>query len=86
MIGGYIPNGNVLDSVLVGYFDGRDLMYAASVRAGIPSEFRRVLVPHFEHWGHLVVRSPPAKIPESHWLIAYVPLPVSVTPYALVES
>jgi len=47
VIGGYIPNGDALDSILVGYYEGRDLMYAASVRAGIPREFRRVLLPHF---------------------------------------
>ena len=45
---GYVPNGGVLDSILVGYYDGRDLVYAAGVRAGIPAEFRRVLLPHFE--------------------------------------
>jgi bifunctional non-homologous end joining protein LigD len=33
---------------LVGYYKGRDLRYAASVRAGLPSEFRRVLLTHFE--------------------------------------
>jgi ATP-dependent DNA ligase len=48
VIGGYLPNGNILDCLLVGYYDGRDLMLAASVRAGILSEFRRVLVPHLE--------------------------------------
>jgi len=34
VIGGYIPNRHVLDSILVGYYLGRDLMYAANVRAG----------------------------------------------------
>jgi bifunctional non-homologous end joining protein LigD len=48
VVGGYIPNGDVLDSILVGYYEGRDLMYAASVRAGFSPEFRRVLLPHFE--------------------------------------
>jgi bifunctional non-homologous end joining protein LigD len=48
VIGGYIPNSDAVGSLLVGYYDGRNLMYAASVRAGIPSEFRRVLVRHFE--------------------------------------
>jgi bifunctional non-homologous end joining protein LigD len=48
VIGGYIPNSDVVGSLLVGYYDGRNLMYAASVCAGIPSEFRRVLVRHFE--------------------------------------
>ena len=48
VIGGYLPNADVLDSLLVGYYEDRDLMYAASVRAGIPSEFRRALLTHFE--------------------------------------
>ena len=48
VIGGYLPNGNVLDAILVGYYVGRELMYAGAVRAGIPSEFRRVLLPHLE--------------------------------------
>jgi ATP-dependent DNA ligase len=48
VIGGYIPTSDLLDSLLVGYYEGRELMYAASVRAGIPPEFRRVLIPHLE--------------------------------------
>jgi ATP-dependent DNA ligase len=51
VLGGYIPNGNRLDSLLVGYYDGRDLRYAASIRAGIPTEFRRVLPSHLEAEG-----------------------------------
>jgi ATP dependent DNA ligase C terminal region len=48
VIAGYIPNGAVVDSLLVGYYEGRYLMYAGSVRAGLPIEFRRVLVPHLD--------------------------------------
>jgi ATP-dependent DNA ligase len=62
VIDGYIANGNVLDSLLVGYYEGRDLMYAASVRAGIPPEFRRVLVPHLE--GLPISRCPFANLPD----------------------
>jgi ATP-dependent DNA ligase len=39
VIGGYTLNGSALDSILVGYYARRDLMYAASVRAGIPTQF-----------------------------------------------
>jgi bifunctional non-homologous end joining protein LigD len=46
VLGGYIPNGYALDSLVVGYYRG--LLYAASVRAGIPMEFRRVLPAHLE--------------------------------------
>jgi ATP-dependent DNA ligase len=48
VIGGYAPNGDALDSILVGYYKGPDLRFAASVRAGIPAEFSRVLLQHFE--------------------------------------
>jgi ATP-dependent DNA ligase len=48
VIGGYLPNGKMLDSILVGYFKGRDLMYVGRIRADLPAEFRRVLLPYFE--------------------------------------
>jgi hypothetical protein len=41
VVGGHMPNGDVLDSFLVGYYEGRKLMYAASVRASIPTDYRR---------------------------------------------
>ena len=62
VIGGYIPNGDALDSILVGYYIGRDLMYAASVRAGFSAEFRRVLLPHFEELR--TARCPFANLPD----------------------
>lgn len=49
VIGGYMPSDNILDSLLFGYYEGRHLLYAAAVRAGIPSEFlASPLVPHLE--------------------------------------
>jgi DNA ligase D-like protein (predicted ligase) len=62
VIGGYIPNGDALDSLLVGYYDGSDLMYAASVRTAIPPEFRRALFAHFEELNK--PRCPFANLPE----------------------
>jgi ATP-dependent DNA ligase len=62
VIGGYIPNGDALDSILVGHYEGRNLMYAASVRAGFSPEFRRVLLPHFEELQ--VTRCPFANLPD----------------------
>jgi bifunctional non-homologous end joining protein LigD len=48
VIGGYVPNGEMLDSILVGYFKDRDLMYAGCIRAGLPPAFRRTLeLPRF---------------------------------------
>ena len=62
VIGGYIPNGDALDSILVGYYYRRDLMYAASVRAGFSAEFRRVLLPQFEELR--TARCPFANLPD----------------------
>jgi ATP-dependent DNA ligase len=63
VVGGYIPNGNILDFLLVGYYEDRHLMYAAGVRAGIQPEFRRVLLPYLE--GLRISRCPFANLPES---------------------
>jgi len=48
VIGGYIPNHNIVDSILVGYYEVRDLIYAGRVRAGLTATSRRLLLPHFE--------------------------------------
>jgi bifunctional non-homologous end joining protein LigD len=32
VVGGYIPNGNILDFLLVGYYEDRHLMYAGARR------------------------------------------------------
>ena len=68
VIGGYLPNGSVTDSFLVGYYEGRDLLYAASVRAGLSSEFRRALPRHLENFH--IDRCPFVNLPdrgEGHW-------------------
>jgi bifunctional non-homologous end joining protein LigD len=62
VIGGYIPNGPLVDSPLIGCYAGRQLRYAASVRAGVPSEFRRVLLPHFEELR--IARCPFVNLPD----------------------
>jgi DNA ligase D-like protein (predicted ligase) len=62
VIGGYILNGSRADALLVGYYEGHSLLYAASVRAGIPSEFRRVLPPHLE--GLQISRCPFVNLPD----------------------
>jgi bifunctional non-homologous end joining protein LigD len=62
VLGGYVPKGGVLDSILVGYFEARDLMFAARVRAGLPGELRRVLLPYFEEWQ--IARCPFRYLPE----------------------
>jgi hypothetical protein len=62
VVAGYIANGDALDSILVGNYEGRDLMYAGAVRAGVPSEFRRALFAHFEELHK--PRCPFANLPE----------------------
>jgi ATP-dependent DNA ligase len=48
VIGGYIPNGNLLDSILVGYYKGRDVRcrcprwHLSGIPAGLAAAFRRV--------------------------------------------
>ena len=41
IVGGYIPRGANFDSILVGYYDGHELKYAGSVRAGFTPASRR---------------------------------------------
>jgi bifunctional non-homologous end joining protein LigD len=47
VIGGFVPASNTFDSLLVGYYEGRDLMYAGRIRAGLVTESRRALLYHF---------------------------------------
>jgi bifunctional non-homologous end joining protein LigD len=47
VIGGYIPASSTLDSLLVGYFQGHELVYAGRIRAGLVAETRRALLSHF---------------------------------------
>jgi len=47
VIGGYVPASSTFDSLLVGYYEGRDLMYAGRIRAGLVAESRRALLSHF---------------------------------------
>jgi len=62
VIGGYVANGEALDSILVGYFKDAKLMYAGRIRAGIPTALRRVLLPHFEELR--VARCPFRNLPD----------------------
>jgi ATP-dependent DNA ligase len=56
------PNGDGVGSILVGYYDGREVMYAAGVRGGFSPEFRQVLLQHFEQLR--IARCPFAHLPE----------------------
>ena len=41
VVGGYRPGGGAVDSLLVGYYDGRQLRFAGKVRAGFTPRLRR---------------------------------------------
>ena len=64
VIGGYIPGSHGLDSIVVGYYNGKDLMYVARVRNGfVPASRRHV----FGKLKHLEVSDCPfVNLPEKH--------------------
>src|SRR5215469_4490359 len=64
VIGGYVPGTHGLDSIIVGYYRGEELIYIARVRNGfVPATRRQV----FAKLHSLVVRSCPfVNLPETH--------------------
>jgi bifunctional non-homologous end joining protein LigD len=64
VIGGYVPGTHGLDSIIVGYYRGKDLLYVARVRNGfVPASRRQV----FEKLRPFVVPSCPfVNLPERH--------------------
>lgn len=68
VVGGYRPGSNGLDALIVGYYEGRTLKFAAKVRAGFTPHLRREVVARLKplHSG----RCPFADLPtgrETHW-------------------
>jgi bifunctional non-homologous end joining protein LigD len=47
VIGGYIPGSTTFDSILVGYYEGGDLMYTGRIRNGFTPASRRTLLSNF---------------------------------------
>lgn len=64
VIGGYVPGTHGLDSIIVGYYNGEDLIYVARVRNGfVPASRRQV----FGKLQALVIpRCPFVNLPEIH--------------------
>jgi bifunctional non-homologous end joining protein LigD len=64
VIGGYVPGSHGIDSLIVGYYQAKDLMYVARVRNGfVPASRRQV----FERIRHLVSPAMPfANLPDTH--------------------
>jgi bifunctional non-homologous end joining protein LigD len=69
VIGGYKPNGRSLDSLVVGYYEKRNLHFAAQVSAGLTRHLRREFRQVLE--GDTVVRCPFIDLENasarSHW-------------------
>jgi DNA ligase D-like protein (predicted ligase) len=62
VVGGYVPSNLGVDSLVVGFYRGKDLIYAARVRAGLIPATRREV---FERIKHLKTpKCPFANIPE----------------------
>jgi bifunctional non-homologous end joining protein LigD len=68
VVGGYRPGPHGLDSLLVGYYEGKELRFAGKVRAGFTPHLRREV---FSHFGPLHTPTCPfADLPNSktsHW-------------------
>jgi DNA ligase D-like protein (predicted ligase) len=63
VIGGYIPGSTTFDSILVGYYEGSGLMYAARIRNGFTPASRRTV---FSKFGGLSISKCPFRnLPES---------------------
>jgi bifunctional non-homologous end joining protein LigD len=63
VIGGYIPGSAIFDSILVGYYEGSDLMYAGRIRNGFTSASRRTVFSNFERLS--MNKCPFRNLPES---------------------
>ena len=61
MIGGYTP-GNPFDALIVGYYEGERLLYAAKVRNGFVPQVRREVASKFK--GLEIDTCPFANLPE----------------------
>lgn len=68
VIGGYIPSNLGVDSLVVGFYRGKDLIYAARVRAGFVPATRREV---FERMKHLKTQKCPfinlPEVAEGRW-------------------
>jgi len=64
VIGGYVPGAHRVDSIIVGYYRGKELIYVARVRNGfVPASRRQV----FEKLKPLSAsKCPFANLPETH--------------------
>jgi bifunctional non-homologous end joining protein LigD len=64
VVGGYRPGYGTLDTLLVGYYEGADLIFASKVRAGFTPHLRADVVRRFD--GLHAQRCPFVNLPSSH--------------------
>jgi bifunctional non-homologous end joining protein LigD len=68
VVGGFKPKGADFESILVGYYEGRKLLYASKVRAGLTPHLRAEILRRISP--HLTTRCPFANLPierSGHW-------------------
>jgi DNA ligase D-like protein (predicted ligase) len=64
VIGGYTPGGSNFDGILIGYYEGQELVYVAKVHAGFTPAVRDAVFKRFP--GFETNRCPFANLPETH--------------------
>jgi DNA ligase D-like protein (predicted ligase) len=64
VIGGYTPGARNFDGILIGYYEGRELVYVAKVHAGFTPAVRDAVFKRFR--GLEADRCPFANLPETH--------------------
>ena len=62
MIGGYLPSASNFDSILVGYYEGKHLMYAARIHAGFVPALRQAVFAQFD--GLAISKCPFRNLPD----------------------
>jgi len=62
VIGGYTPGNNGFDAIIVGFYRGKDLVYASRVRAGFVPATRREVAARFK--GLQIAKCPFANLPQ----------------------
>jgi ATP-dependent DNA ligase len=64
VVGGYVPTGESFDSIIVGYYEGANLQYAARVRNGFVPPSRQALLKRLRRLQR--ERYPFSNLPETH--------------------
>jgi bifunctional non-homologous end joining protein LigD len=62
VIGGFVPSSNTFDSILVGYYQGSDLRYAARIHSGFVPALRQRVFAQFR--GLEIAKCPFVNLPE----------------------